>query len=101
MRTTLSTEDELLKNAKASARKRGVTLGQYVEQGIRNEIAEPAAKSSALEFPVFARGTGMRSDIDPSSNRDLFDALGGRPAERARRVRRDHTRVGGKGEPHQ
>ncbi len=75
MRTTVSIDDALLKSAKARAENRGQTLGQYVEQAIRNEIAEPVTSRGALELPVFTRGTGMRADIDPSSNRDLFDAL--------------------------
>ncbi|UFS58848.1 hypothetical protein [Subtercola endophyticus] len=75
MRTTVSIDDALLDSAKKGARERGVTLGQYVESALRNEIAAPRTSAARFDPPTFARGTGMRNDIDPSSNRDLFDAL--------------------------
>ncbi|MBX3088049.1 MAG: CopG family transcriptional regulator [Cryobacterium sp.] len=75
MRTTLSIDDELLEQAKKTARRRGQTLGQYVESAVRRDLVTPDPKAVAIELPTFTRGTGMRPGIDPSSNRALYDAL--------------------------
>lgn len=75
MRTTLSIDDRLLERAKKQARRRGQTLGQYVESAVRRDLVAPEPASSTPELPVFIRGTGMRPGINPSSNRAIYDAL--------------------------
>lgn len=75
MRTTLSIEKALLERAKKRAAQRGQTLGQYVESAVRRDLVMPEDRGPAPELPVFTRGTGMRSGIDPSSNRAIYDAL--------------------------
>lgn len=74
MRTTLSINDELLRRAKARAAAEGVTLGHYVESAVREHLAAPAASYADVVLPVFAGGR-LRTGIDPSSNRTLYDAL--------------------------
>ncbi|MEO8908277.1 MAG: hypothetical protein ABI310_09400 [Microbacteriaceae bacterium] len=75
MRTTLAIDDQLLDAAKKRATARGTSLGQYVEDALRRQLAEPAEGHAAPALPVFTRGTGMRQGIDPSSHRSLFDEL--------------------------
>lgn len=75
MRTTLAIDDKLLKAAKKRAGLRGVTLGTYVEEALRQRLAAPEDAPPSPPIPVFTRGTGMRPGIDPKSNQSLFDAL--------------------------
>jgi hypothetical protein len=77
MRTTVSIESALLERAKTRARQRGQTLGQYVEDAVRRDLVSVDRVVIAPALPTFTRGTGMRSSIDPSSNRALYDALDG------------------------
>lgn len=75
MRTTLALDDRLLAAAKARASSKGQTLGQFVEDAVRSSLVEPSAAVTDRVIPVFMGGTGMRSAIDPTSNRSLYDAL--------------------------
>lgn len=65
---TLELDDELLAQIKNRAIARGQSLDRYVEAVLRREARGP-------EIPTFTDGTGMRADIDSSSNRALFDAM--------------------------
>ena len=75
MRTTLAIDDALLQRAKRRAAERGQTLGQYVEDAVRRDLVSAAPQAVAPPLPVFTRGTGLRSGLNPSSNRALYDAL--------------------------
>ena len=75
MRTTLSIDGKLLDAAKKRANASGVTLGSYVEEALRLQLAARDDRRSIPEIPVFNRGTGLRADFDATSNRALFDAL--------------------------
>jgi len=75
MRTTLAIDDQLLEAAKVRASARGTTLGRYVEDALRRELADPVDQPVAIQLPVFTRGTGMRVGLDSVSNRSLFDVL--------------------------
>lgn len=75
MRTTLAIDEALLARAKKRAAQRGQTLGQYVESAVRRDLLIPEDRGAAPELPVFARGTGMRPGINPSSTRAIHDAL--------------------------
>jgi hypothetical protein len=75
MRTTLNIDDKLLDAAKDQAALRGMTLGSYVEDAIRNHLSSPTATVPVPAIPLFTRGNGMRPSIDPASNRSMSDAL--------------------------
>lgn len=75
MRTTLSIDDQLLEVAKKRAHRSGMTLGSYVEDALRRQLAAQSSPRARVDIPVFTRGTGMRPGIDAASNRSLFDAL--------------------------
>ncbi|WP_159500615.1 ribbon-helix-helix domain-containing protein [Microbacterium sp. 18062] len=74
MRTTLSIDDALLDRAKQRAQQRGVTLGRYVEEALREHLSAPPRVGEPVSLPVFPGGR-LRPGIDPSSNRALYDAL--------------------------
>lgn len=75
MRTTVAIDDQLLEAAKKRAASNAMTLGRYIEDALRHQLAVPAQPRAAPDIPVFTRGTGMRPGIDPSSNQSLYDAL--------------------------
>jgi len=76
MRTTVSVDDQLLAAARQEARRRGLTLGQLVEDALRRELAADAARQP-LPLPVFRGGTGARPGVDLRSNRALAELLDG------------------------
>ena len=76
MKTTLNIQDNLLANAKAAAAMQRTTLTRLIEEGLTMRLATPA-KTVALRgvtLPVMRRG-GLRSGIDPTSNRAMLDAM--------------------------
>lgn len=85
MRTTIAIEDHLHRSAKRLARRRGLTLGQLIEEALRRELSQPAMASPGPPIPVFRGGRGVRPGIDVSSTRALLEALDeGEPLERIR-----------------
>lgn len=75
MRTTIAIEDHLLKQAKNTARRRGVSLGRFVEEAIQRELGRGRVSSRRPPIPVFNGGTGPRPGFDVTSNRGLLEAL--------------------------
>lgn len=75
MRTTVAINDELLEKAKDRARRRGQTLGQYLEDTIRHDLARPKPAGAVPPFPIMEGRGGMNPRIDPSSNAALQDVL--------------------------
>ncbi|MGH8984654.1 MAG: ribbon-helix-helix protein, CopG family [Acidimicrobiia bacterium] len=75
MRTTLAVDDELLAAAKRRARQRGLTLGQFVEDAIRQQLTRSATPGPRPQVPVFRGGRGVRVGVDVTSNRGLLEAL--------------------------
>lgn len=85
MRTTIAVDDHLLETAKEEARRRGMTLGQFVEEALRSLLAERARTEHTPEVPVFRGGTGVRPGVDVTSTRALLEALDeGRTIEQLR-----------------
>jgi hypothetical protein len=85
MRTTISIDDHLLARARQQARRRGQTLGQYVEEALRSELAGSGSMSPRPPVPVFTGGTGPRPGVDLTSNRAILEALDeGSPLENLR-----------------
>ncbi len=74
MRTTVSIDDALLARAKQRAARRGVTLGRVVDDALQEHLASPERPRTRVVLPV-AHGGAVRAGIDPTSNRDLYDAL--------------------------
>ena len=85
MRTTVTIEDALLAVAKRRATAQGLTLGQFLEQAIRHEIARDRSAPSRPDVPVHHGEGGVRPGIDVTSNRSLVEALDdGMPIEKLR-----------------
>lgn len=76
MRTTLAIDDRLLEQAKARARQSGVTLGAYVEEALRRDLAAVRAARRPVSLPVSAASGGPRPGVDLTTNRGLYDAMG-------------------------
>ncbi|MDQ4038858.1 MAG: antitoxin [Actinomycetota bacterium] len=74
MRTTIAIADELLASAKAEARRRGLTLGEYVEQALRSQLAA-RSEGTPPAIPVRRGGSGLRPGVDASSYRTLLEAV--------------------------
>ena len=85
MRTTVAIEDALLVVAKRRAAEQGLTLGQFLEQAIRHEIARDVSAPARPDVPVHYGQGGVRPGIDVTSNRSLVEALDeGTPIEKLR-----------------
>ncbi len=76
MRTTLALDDRILAETKARAHEAGVTLGAYVEEVLRRDLARARERRTPVRLTVSSATSGGRSGIDLSSNHGLYDALG-------------------------
>lgn len=73
MRTTVSIDDNLLIAAKDRARERDQTLGRFLEDAVRRELAaQPTTAGPPL--PVIRGRGGPRPGLDMTSNRALREA---------------------------
>ena len=85
MRTTVAIEDALLAVAKRRAAEQALTLGQFLEQAIRHEIARDVSAPDRPDVPVHHGQGGVRPAVDVTSNRSLVEALDdGMPIEKLR-----------------
>ncbi|MBD5784838.1 antitoxin [Cellulosimicrobium terreum] len=85
MRTTVTIDDELLALAKQRASERGETLGSFVEEALRRELASATVERPRVTLPVFQGDTGPRPGVDLTSNAALVDAMDeGIPLEKLR-----------------
>lgn len=77
MKTTLDIEDRLVARAKALAIREKTTLTRLVEEGLSLRLRRNAAVAEALpSLPVVRGKGGLRSGVDPLSNRSLREAAG-------------------------
>ena len=54
MRTTLNIDDDLIKDAKISAIREGISLTEYIERALRREaIEKPSSEREEWTFPTF------------------------------------------------
>lgn len=77
MKTTLNIQDNLLATAKAAAAIQRTTLTRLIEEGLSLRLAANDKKHvpSRIQLPVMLGKGGMRSGIDPTSNRSMLDAM--------------------------
>ena len=71
MRTTVAIDDSLLSLARKQARTRGLTLGQYLEAMIREDLARPRMNGVGPPIPVYDGETGPLPGVFITSNADL------------------------------
>ncbi len=84
MRTTVTIDDELLRAAKERAARRGVSLGDVVNQALQRELLGGPV-TSGPEIPVFRGGTGPAPGVELRSNAALYDLLDEDVPQRQRR----------------
>jgi len=82
MQTTLRLDDELYRQAKARAAEEGVTLTQFLEEGLALRLAQPREKTDRA-LPSFRAGEDIGGEFDLvaaiKKREDSEDqALGGR-----------------------
>ena len=76
MKTTLDIQDNLLANAKAAAAMQRTTLTRLIEEGLSMRLAVVKKTTPRRVAPPVMKGKGgMRSGIDPASNRSMLDAM--------------------------
>ena len=78
MRTTISVDDELLKEAKKVAAASGRNLNQVVEEALRETLARrrDSSKRPYITLRTF-KGTGVRPGVDIDNSASLWDLLDG------------------------
>jgi hypothetical protein len=76
MRTTVSIDDELLKQAKTVAVSTGRTLSAVVEDALRVSLLRQAraAERPPVSLPTF-RGKGLQPGVDLDNNAALLDFM--------------------------
>ena len=87
MRTTLNIDDELLKQAKASAGREGRTLTSVVEDSLRESFArrQAARGRPPVDLPTFRGRGGVRPGVDLDDNASVRAMLDdGLPLEQRR-----------------
>lgn len=75
MRTTIAIDDSILAAAKERAASKQQTLGEFVEDAVRQSLVDPGPRAADPVVPVFTRGGGALPGIDLNSNHSLYDAL--------------------------
>ena len=75
MKTTIEISDSLMRQAKAMARREGVTLRTLVEAGLRALIQERKAKHPFVLRDASFRGEGLQPEFRSEHWDDLRDAI--------------------------
>lgn len=76
MRTTIRLNDDLLKDAKTLAARRGRTLTSLIEDGLREQVlrAEQAPARAEVGLPTWSGGR-LRPGVDLDDNAATWDLL--------------------------
>lgn len=77
MRTTLTIDDQLLVELKKAAAESGRTMGELVEDALRESLArrrDPATQRP-VRLPTFRGGGGLRPGVDLDDTAALLDLM--------------------------
>ncbi|TVS16904.1 MAG: DUF2191 domain-containing protein [Gammaproteobacteria bacterium] len=75
MKSTFELPDELIEQARRTARREGTTLRALVEEGLQRSLeARRQASERAFDFPTFG-GTGLTDAFQGASWNDLRDEI--------------------------
>ena len=77
MRTTVRLADDLLRKAKARARRDGTTLTALIEEGLAIVLAEDNP-GKGLPLPISKADGGLQAGVDLNDARGLEDLLSSR-----------------------
>lgn len=79
MKTTLNIDDTVMRRLREEARRRGTTMSELVEAGLRRVLAEGKGEELSRRvlppLPVWRSG-GMRVDV--ADRNALYETMGGR-----------------------
>ena len=82
MRTTVTIDDDLLRQAKSVAARTGRNLGDVVDDGLRALLVErPKSAGCRVTLPTFG-GSGLQPGVD-LEDKDALAALLDEPGDRA------------------
>jgi hypothetical protein len=79
MRTTVRLDDAILEQAKREAARRGVTLTEMIEKGLRLVLARRAKtpERRLVRLPVCRAGGGVLPGVDIADSAGLLDRMEG------------------------
>jgi Arc/MetJ family transcription regulator len=75
VRTTIRLDDDLLREAKATAARTGRTLTRFIEDALRQALTMSAGRSSAKPYRTPTFTSGVRPGVNLDSNADLLDVM--------------------------
>ena len=75
MKTTLNIDDTVMKQLKREAAKRGCTISELVESGLRMVLQPPKKKHTMTKLPTFKSGGAL---VDVADRDALYKAMEGR-----------------------
>jgi hypothetical protein len=80
MRTTVRLDENLLRQAKREAQKRGETLTSMIERGLRLTLAAESRKPSQrrVKLPLSKASGGTLPGVDLNDSSALLDIMDGR-----------------------
>ncbi len=71
MQTTLRLDDDLHRRAKMEALRRGITLTQLVEQGLKAQLDTVSTPKGKISLPTFS--SGIPFDFTPEQLKELIN----------------------------
>lgn len=75
MKTTIDIADPLLLQAKRLAARRGTTLKELVEQGLRRVLADKSSSPPFVFKPVTYKGNGLTAEVRGASWERIRDII--------------------------
>ena len=76
MRTTINVDDQLLMQAKAQAAASGLTLGQVIEDALRESLMRRENVQNRPRVRLITmKGTGTRPGIDLDNSQSLLEIM--------------------------
>jgi len=80
MRTTVTIDDQLFVELKKAAAESGRTMGDLLEDALRESLARrrEQSKRGPVRLPTFSGGGGLRPGVDLDDNAALLDLMEGR-----------------------
>ncbi len=75
MRTTIRIDDELFRAVKLHAAGTGRTIGEVVEDALRQSLARRRSRAEAAPLPTFG-GSGLLPGVDLDDTAALRDLMG-------------------------
>lgn len=75
MKTTLNIDETVMKRLKAEAARRGTTMSELVEAGLRRVLEESEDKSSRRKLPKLPSWSGGAELVDVADREQLYSAM--------------------------